>query len=288
MSSFFTKSGFKFVLTLMIILLAGSLPGLFKGISIDLSGYFHEIRTVLTALVHPSEWVYQPQQGVSHPIFPELWGEYFYSIKILFGSIFLALVTSLLFAFLTFFLPKGLRKVVNFIVFIGESLPDLFIIIMVQLFIIWFYQRTHILLARIAGIGDHYIYGLPIICLAILPTFLFYRVIILSFEEELDKDYIDLARSKGLRLPSVLIRHVVRNLLTGIFFHSKTIIWMMLSNLLIFEYLFNIRGITMFMYEHPVPLVFTICMSLVFLPIFIFFILIQLLIQWLTGHKVVV
>ncbi|GGH88294.1 peptide/nickel transport system permease protein [Pullulanibacillus pueri] len=288
MTGFVTKSGAKFILTAIIIIFAGSLPKLFVGISFDFSAYLKEIHNVLSAMIHPSELFFYTQPEVTKPIFPYLWHPFFYSMKIFFGSFLLALLIGLIFSYFTFFLPRRLRKVISAIVFIGESLPDLFVIITIQLLIVWFYKQTHILLANVGGMGDHYVYLLPIICLAILPSFLFYRVILLACEDELGKDYIDMARSKGIRLPALLIRHVLRNMLTSIFFHSKTIIWMLLSNLLVFEYLFNIRGITMFMYEYPEPLIFTICMLMIFVPIFLFFMIVQLLIQWFTGQRVVV
>lgn len=49
------------------------------------------------------------------------------------------------------------------------------------------------------------------------------------------------------------------------------ILWFMLSNLLIIEILFNIRGITNFVYQHGVPAIFTVSSLLVFLPMYAFF-----------------
>lgn len=51
------------------------------------------------------------------------------------------------------------------------------------------------------------------------------------------------------------------------------ILWFMLSNLLVIEILFNIYGITNFVYRHGNPAVFTIASMLVFIPMYAFFVL---------------
>jgi peptide/nickel transport system permease protein len=237
-------------------------------------------------LLNPGQLVYIEKSG-ERPLFPHLFAPYFYSMEIFFASFFLAVAAAFIFAYLTFFLSPKWQKAVKFLAFIGESLPDVFIIIIVQLAVVMIYLKTHLLVADTAGVWGNHVYFLPILCLSLLPAFLFYRMVLLSCEEQMDMDYIELAKSKGLTKQTLLIRHITRNILVTVFFYSKSIIWLMLSNLLIVEYLFNITGITQFMFDHRMPIIYITCMLMIFVPVFFFFTLAQWLIRWLTGQKVV-
>jgi peptide/nickel transport system permease protein len=284
--AFLTKTGFKFILTAIGILFVGAFPSLFKGMSVDFSQYFNQVSNVLNQIIHPGQLVYV-EKGTARSLFPEIWGPYFYSMEIFFAAFFIALILAFIFTYITFFLPQGFRRVIKFIAFIGESLPDVFIIMVFQLVVVFIYLKTHILLANTAGVWGDHVYLLPIVCLSILPTFLFYRIILLACEEELDSGYVELAKSKGVQKQALLLRHISRNIFVTIFFYSKTVIWVMLSNLLILEIMFNIAGVTLFMYDHPLPVIFTVCMLLIFVPVFLFFTIAQLMIRWATDQKVV-
>ncbi|MFC4618219.1 ABC transporter permease subunit [Camelliibacillus cellulosilyticus] len=286
MAVFTAKNGLKFILTAIGIIFVGALPSLFNGIKPNVGDYFYQIAEVFRQLAHPSQLAYV-ENGMARPLFPQILGPYTYSMTIFFASFFLALILSLILTYVTFFLPAWLKRIVKFLAFIGESLPDLFIIVLFQLIVVWIYMKTHVLVADVAAVWGHQIYLLPIICLSILPTFLFYRIMVLACDEEMEKDYIELAKSKGVKKQALLLRHILRNMLVTIFFHSKTIIWVMLSNLLIFEYLFNMLGITLFMYDHPVPTIFTIAMLMIFVPIFLLFTIAQFIIGRVTNQKVV-
>lgn len=286
MVAFIAKSGIKFILTAIGIVFVGALPSFFKGMSPNLHQYFNQVSSVFNQILHPSALVYV-DNGTARALFPHIWSPYFYSMEVFFSAFFIALIAAFIFTYITFFLPGKVRKVVKFLAFIGESLPDVFIIIIFQVLVVWIYTKTHLLLANIAGFGGHHAYLLPIICLSILPTFLFYRIILLSCEEELDAGYVELAKSKGVQKQALLLRHISRNIFVAIFFYSKTVIWIMLSNLLILELMFNITGVTLFMYDHPIPVIFTVCMLLIFIPVFLFFTVTQLIIQWATDQKVV-
>ncbi|MGV3489156.1 MAG: ABC transporter permease subunit [Tuberibacillus sp.] len=286
MLSFTVKTCIKFLLTAIGIIFVGSFPSLFTGMSLNFTQYFNQVSDVFAQLMHPSQLVYV-EKGVARSLFPQIFSPYFYSMKIFFASFALALIAAFIFTYITFFLPAKFKRAVQFLAFIGESLPDVFIIIVFQLVVVWIYIKTHVLIMNTAGVWGDHVYLLPILCLAILPTFLFYRMILLSVEEQLDLDYVELAKSKGVRKQALLLRHISRNVFVSIFFYSKTVIWIMLSNLLILEYMFNITGVTLFMYDHPMPVIFTVCMLLVFIPVFLFFTIVQLLIQWITDQKVV-
>ncbi|SCN40419.1 Protein of unknown function [Bacillus wiedmannii] len=50
-----------------------------------------------------------------------------------------------------------------------ESIPDILLIIGLQLLIVWIYKKTNLLIMNIARVGDESIVFLPVLCLS-LPT----------------------------------------------------------------------------------------------------------------------
>ncbi|WP_261374411.1 ABC transporter permease subunit, partial [Bacillus mobilis] len=102
------------------------------------------------------------------------------------------------------------------------------------------YKQTNFLIANIAGTKDNSILLFPIICLSFPTTLMFSKLLLLRFENELQKDYTLLARAKGFDTFYILNRHVLRNVFLSTLYFSKTNIWYMLSNLYIIEYLLNV------------------------------------------------
>lgn len=275
----------KFVLICLGLLLIGSVPALFNGMTPDFPLYFQTIVDVLKNLVHPLSLTYN-LQGTFRPVLPVLYDAWKTSMILLLPSFFIALAVSLLLTYLTMLLPNKTRRPIKFVLFVLESLPDVLVIGLFQLAVIWIYQKTGILFFKIASFGDVNAYALPIIALSLLPIVLFYRMMVLDAENESQKPYVELAQSKGLKKQKILIVHISRNALISIFSHSKLNLWFMLSNLLIVEFLFNISGILSFLMTYMEPLFFTIGLFMVFVPIFLIFSLGQLLIEFFTRQKV--
>ncbi|HET7580431.1 MAG TPA: ABC transporter permease subunit [Bacillales bacterium] len=278
---------YKFIWTVVGIFLIGSLPSLFHLASVDFTAYFQQLGSVVADLLHPTDIIYfNPDSGLARDLFPEIFEPVLYSLKIYFGAFFLALIVALATTCLVVFLRKRQIRWIEFLANIVESLPDVFIVFSFQLFIVWFYQQTGTLIMNIAGLGQDYAYLGPILCLSILPTMLFFRVMLLIFNEELEQPYVELAKSKGLTKKAIVFVHVLRNSLIGIFHHSQSILWLMLSNLLVLEYIFNIYGITRFIMTFFSPDVLTVGMLLIFVPIYLILALGRLLIERLTDRQV--
>ena len=102
------------------------------------------------------------------------------------------------------------------------------------------------------------------------------------FEDELDKEYVLLATSIGIKKSGILVFHVFRNAIIHVFFQSKSTVWFMLSNLFVLEVLFNMSGIMTFLLQNLNPQIFTISLIVFFLPIFLFY----SLGEWILEKKV--
>ncbi|TKD68785.1 ABC transporter permease subunit [Pseudalkalibacillus hwajinpoensis] len=261
-----THIGLKFIGAFLGVLLLGAIPGLFDGMNLTFSGYVNRLFTTIDKLIHYEELTFRSGDEI-YQLFPTIFEYLTYSLVILFGALALSFLVGFLLTYITLHLPAPLQKVFRRIAFIVESLPDVCILAMVQIAVIWIYKKTNILVMDVAAFDR--IYTMPILVLSVLPTFLFYRIMLLVFEEELARPYVTLARTKGIESSVILLFHVFRNAILSIYFHSKSIVWFALSNLFIMEFVFNLNGLIRFIYEHPTPEIFTVSALLLFIPIFI-------------------
>lgn len=258
--------GLKFIGAFLGVLLLGAVPGLFNGLELNVSGFMSRLFTTIHKLIHYEELTFRSGDETYH-LFPTIIGYVTYSLVILFGALAFSFLMGFLLTYTTLHLPPLFQRVFKRLAFIGESLPDVFIIAMVQIMVIWIYKETNILIMDVAAYER--IYMMPILVLSVLPTFLFYRVMLHVYEEELERPYVALARTKGVETWVILLIHVFRNAILSIYFHSRGIVWFALSNLFIMEFVFNLNGVIRFIYEHPTPEIFTVSALLLFIPIFI-------------------
>ncbi|WP_257351986.1 ABC transporter permease subunit [Pseudalkalibacillus decolorationis] len=279
----------RFVLIVFGIILMSGLPTIMPSggsFILNWSGYLDSVQQVVTGLLTPQDITYNTE-GAIRPLMPLLSDTVVYSLIIVMSAILLALFFAGLLTFVTMLLPRKWIKRVKVITFVFESLPDLLIIIMFQIAIVWVYKKTGLLVFDVASLPGERIYMLPIICLSILPMIQYFKVMVSIVEGELEKQYVELARAKGLIQGKILIVHVLRNSMASILNYSKTIIWFMLSNLLVLEYIFNINGIMNFLFEYLSPTVFAISLLSIFIPIFLLLVLGQWVLEKTTNEKVV-
>jgi len=94
------------------------------------------------------------------------------------------------------------------------------------------------------------------------PEARFYRTI---FLEEIGRDYVRTARSKGLSDPAVLFRHVLRNALIPILTRSVVLIPLLFMGSLITESFFSIPGLGAYLIEAIAAQDFAIVRAMVFI-----------------------
>ncbi|RDI41947.1 ABC transporter permease subunit [Falsibacillus pallidus] len=274
----------QFLLSCAGIILVGALPPFIAGLQqkhIDGSLYWQSLKDILYSLVHLNELTYM-FVDTERPLFPYMLDPVFYSLTVLLGAFLLAMAVSLAMTMLVTMLPHKLRRAVKLVFYIFESIPDLLIIYGTQLLVIFIFEKTGLLLMDIAALDKQKIYLLPIICLSILPMVQLFRLSMIIFEDELNKDYVLLARSIGLKKLFIVVFHIFPNAVISVFFQSKKTVWFMLSNLLILEFLFNMGGVTLFLMEELNPKIFTITLLAFFFPIFIFY----TVVEWILQRKV--
>lgn len=297
MSNLGIKLPVQFLLTVIGILLLGSLPYLFFDIeaqlpilkmietgslknthflydkmTINFGEYFHQIYSTIISLGHLSEIEYY-SRGAYFVLFPDFLNKYVFSMLQLSTALIIGLFMSILITYFIMMIPSRMNKIAKFVLFIFESLPDLFVVILFQLAVILIYKKTDWLLFNITNSYGDPAYAFPIIVLSFLPTVYITKYLLLAFEEEKGRLYVELARGKGLRRSRILLIHILRNATITLFNNFKTIFWFALSNLLMLEVVFNVKGFTNFILQNAVinPHIMTIGLLMVFIPFFFIF-----------------
>jgi peptide/nickel transport system permease protein len=286
----------QFIVACVGIIFIGAIPSLFQvqrefevegepatGPLFNFSGYFEGVKELLGNIANISEITYNAS-GTIRPVFPKIFEPYLYSAQILLGALLIGVVSAIVLTYITMLLHRKIISSFKFITFVLESLPDILVIVGVQAIIIYIFQKTGVRLFSIAVYKEN-IYVLPILCLAVLPAIQFYKILLLIFEEELEEHYVELAKGKGLKKSWILLVHVLRNAGISMFYHSKAILWFMLSNLVILEYFFNLYGITAFLLDYITSEIFTVGLFMIFLPLFFIYTIGEFLIQKLTKRE---
>lgn len=261
------------------------LTGIFA-ISI-LPSIINELWKILAGFFSLSSLVYvNPILGVERELFPFFWNAYEYSLTVFFSALFLSLLAAIFMLFFYFLLGKPFQVLVDSFSYLFSSLPDIFIIVGSQLLVVWIYRKTGIFLFDFVALGEDRAYVLPVLCLSILPTMYFIKTMTVLMREEFEKPYVELAKSKGLSYFRILFVHVFRNTIISLAYHGKNVMWLMLSNLLILEYLFNMLGVTTFLFSYNTPTLFAVSSVLLFVPIFLFLKVVQRMANSMTGNEV--
>ncbi|MBK5503898.1 MULTISPECIES: ABC transporter permease subunit [unclassified Bacillus (in: firmicutes)] len=266
----------QFIISILGIICLGALPKLFYGFELHVSEYIKSLKEVFANLMDLSNLQYVRDKF----LFPQLFVHYKETIVIFLVAFFISLFVAFCIVYMIMSSsPRIQHRIKSFLIFL-ESIPDILLILVSQILVIWFFKQTGFLPFQIASIGGESIRGLPIFCLTIPTTIMFVKMLVLRFENELEKDYVLFAKAKGLNRFHILNRHILRNVLLSTLFFAKTNIFFMLSNLYIIEWIFNTGGIFMFLksYEGIRVEVFIVSVLLIYIPIFILFKLLHYLI----------
>ncbi|MEN8648159.1 ABC transporter permease subunit [Bacillus cereus group sp. BceL062] len=259
----------QFIISILGIICLGALPKLFYGFELHVSEYIKSLKEVFLNLMDLSNLQYVRDKF----LFPQLFVHYKETIVIFLAAFFISLFVAFCIVYMIMSSsPRIQHRIKSFLIFL-ESIPDILLILVSQILVIWFFKQTGFLPFQIASIGGESIRGLPILCLSIPTTIMFVKMLVLRFENELEKDYVLFAKAKGLNRFHILNRHILRNVLLSTLFFAKTNVFFMLSNLYIIEWIFNTSGVFMFLksYMGIRIEVFIVSVLLIYIPIFIIF-----------------
>lgn len=276
----------RFIYVVLGIILLSSFVGLFQnGIQMDFSLFMENVLHVIKSLIFPDNLVILGPTNREYSIFINFWDYYLYSLTIFISALCISIIFGLLITYFTILLPQKINQIVSRCVSVLESLPDLFIIMVIQFSVIFYFKQSDTLLFPVAGSSQSNTYLLPIATLAMIPSFMIFRINLHLVRDEWDKSYVELARSKGFNKTEIFFYHVLRNITPSIFSHSKTIVLYLLSSMVIFEKLFNIYGIFTFITSYPNPNIIAFTLILFFVPVFMIYAVITSFIEKYTGQR---
>ncbi|WP_226605640.1 ABC transporter permease subunit [Bacillus cereus] len=272
------------VAAIVCIICLGALPRLFKGLQIDLIGFWNTIVFLGGKLLQPGEITYGFRD--SRKLFPQIWIHYIETMIVFLSAFLLSLLIAYILVVWVLQRSHMKQKMWNGVFLTLESIPDILLILLSQLLVVIMFQKTGFMPVKLAGLGEERIRLLPIICLTIPTTLLFIKLFLLRFKEELEKDYSLFAKSKGLSLRHILTHHISRNVLLTTIYYAKTNILFMLSNLYIIEWIFNTYGMFVFVKENSKLEIFTVSLVILYVPLFILFRILHTLLQNVIKERV--
>lgn len=288
-----SKMGMNFFIILFGILCVLCLPYLLaynQKISFQPFLYMFSLEDTLKQLFHLNDVTFQVHNGThlkTYPFLPYLLNNYIYSISLIVISFIIAFVFACSMAYIYMLVSHRKRKWIQQVLLVFESFPDIMVIISVQALFIWIYKKTEFAPFTILSFQENRAYALPILCLCILPTIQVFRFLILYLEEEQYKPYVELLIGKGLTKPYIVLVHLFRNVIIHLFYHSKSIFLFMISNLFVLEYIFNINGLMKFLldYGSQNPVISLTAVFLIFVPFYIMFCVISIIIRRVTNKE---
>lgn len=252
------------LIAIVVLIFVGVFPILFLNLSFNgrefLQAFYQETVRVFTL----DHLTYEGR----FPLFPLIFQSYLDSLRVLGLGLLLACVIALLIAYVSILLFKKKIHYIKRLIEIFESVPDLMFILLVQMIVIFIYKKTGIRIAHVVTVREKTIL-LPVICMAVPISFYMAKVVIHYIEDELEKNYIILAKSMGFSFFHILNVHVLRNIIDGMIITSRTVFWTMLSTLLVVDYLFNMNGLMSTMLTGTDA--FVIGCILIFIPFFILY-----------------
>ncbi|MDR6124002.1 peptide/nickel transport system permease protein [Bacillus sp. SLBN-46] len=213
---------------------------------------------------------------------------YRYSMSIVVASLLVVIIVGILGALMVQLAPRKIgnlfRKMTDFF----ESVPDLLIIFLFMFFVITLYKTTGLKFLQLYGIFGHKPYFVPIVTIAFLPTLFFMQFLIKALEGEESRDYVLYLKAKGIRKSRILIVHMIRNIFPLLIIQLRTSIWIILSNLYLLEFMFNINGFTK---TFPIAmgmgefLLLVICLLLFTLPLLVIEAISLLVLTFFKGKE---
>ncbi|MEH7434764.1 ABC transporter permease subunit [Bacillus thuringiensis] len=269
---------------ILCIICLGALPRLFKGLQIDLIGFWNTIVFIGGKLLRPWEITFGFRD--SRKLFPQIWIHYSETMIVFLSAFLLSLLIAYVLVVWVLQRSNMKQKMWNGVFLTLESIPDILLILLSQLLVVIVFQKTGFMPIKLAGLGEERVRLLPIICLTIPTTLLFIKLLLLRFKEEMEKDYSIFAKSKGLSLQHILTHHVSRNVLLTTIYYAKTNILFMLSNLYIIEWIFNTYGMFVFVKENSKLEIFTVSLVILYVPLFILFRILHTLLQNVIRERV--
>lgn len=240
------KSIYVLLSVIILILILSSLPDSLHNnnghISFTPATGWNSIKVYITGIANGESFHYIQGKNRTRSYFDDIGKFFTTSYLYLFFSAILIITISLIVSIWQSRSNKEWAK--DIIGFLG-FLPDFILILILQLCVVFLYKTTGTKIAMVASknFAEPAIL-LPLITLTIIPSIYLIRTLSERTYDVLTEEYILMAKSKGLKKNTIMLQHVIRNVLPFLKADLHGMIAIMMGNLFIVEYMFNIHGVT--------------------------------------------
>ncbi|MCM3764045.1 ABC transporter permease subunit [Neobacillus niacini] len=174
---------------------------------------------------------------------------YLYTMNILSVSILVVVIAGIVGAVVIMLLPQKIRKPLTGIVNFTATAPELLIIFLLQYLVIYIYKTYHIKLFSLYGFFNASPKFAPIFIASFLPAIFYIQLVVKEFLNEEQQEYVLFARSKGLNYKIIYLKHIYRNIAPYCLIHFRIVVWFLLTNIYVMEYLFSLKGFMLGMFQ---------------------------------------
>lgn len=169
---------------------------------------------------------------------------YQYTMTILAASLLVVFLLAMFTAVCVMLSPRKVQnRLKNWINFF-EAVPDLLVIFLFQFLVIFLLKKTGLRIFQLYGIFGAKPYFVPVVTVSFLPFFLLLQFLIKVMTEEQNQPYVVYLRAKGIGMVRILLVHIFRNIFPLLLLQLRTVVWVILANIYLIEYMFNLNGFT--------------------------------------------
>ncbi|SFS54274.1 ABC transporter permease subunit [Paenibacillus sp. BC26] len=130
-------------------------------------------------------------------------------------------------------------------------LPDFVIVLLLQVLIVLIADKTGLVMFQVASFTtDDPAIALPLISTIIIPGIYMIRNVALHMSQTLTEDYISFAKARGLGKRYIIFFHALPNVLPFVRADVHKFLGILFGNLFIFEYLYNLNGVTLLVFSN--------------------------------------
>ena len=227
-------SGFLFIFNLPLIVGIGE-----NSIEIHFKLFWDVVKSDLQFLLQIKDAMY-----LGYIIELDIAGSYQYTMTILIVSFVSIILIAMVVAIFIMLSPEKLKDRLKSGINFFEAVPDLLVIFLFQFFVITLYRATGLKFLQLYGVFGEKPYFVPIVTVSFLPLFLLLQFLLQVITEEQNQLYVHYAKAKGIGRLRILLVHMIRNVFPLIVLQLRTVIWVLLSNIYLVEFMFNINGFT--------------------------------------------
>jgi len=227
-------SGFLFIFNLPLIVGIGE-----NSIEIHFKLFWDVVKSDLQFLLQIKDAMYL---GYIKEL--DIAGSYQYTMTILIVSLVSIILIAMVVAIFIMLSPEKLKDRLKSGINFFEAVPDLLVIFLFQFFVITLYRATGLKFLQLYGVFGEKPYFVPIVTVSFLPLFLLLQFLLQVITEEQNQLYVHYAKAKGIGRLRILLVHMIRNVFPLIVLQLRTVIWVLLSNIYLVEFMFNINGFT--------------------------------------------